>query len=68
MLVWVQVPSSALVKSMGNLDFIEVSPFLFLYGEKFHTRSYDNIIFINIIGFYFLSVYFYRGIRKIICP
>ena len=53
---------------MGNLDFIEVSPFLFLYGEKFHTRSYDNIIFINIIGFYFLSVYFYRGIRKIICP
>ena len=26
-LVWVQVPSSALVKSVGNLDFIEVSPF-----------------------------------------
>lgn len=26
-LVWVQVPPSAVVKSVGNLDFIEVSPF-----------------------------------------
>ena len=28
--VWVQVPSSALVKSVGNLEFIEVFPFLLL--------------------------------------
>ena len=35
--MWVQVPSSALVKSVGNLDFTKVSPFflIFCFGIEF---------------------------------